>query len=295
MRIVVTGAGGQLGLELKEILPARGHEVVALTRKDLDVADAQSVERALAEHSPELVVNAAAFANVDGCETEVDMANQVNALGPRNLAAYCERTGCELLHVSTNYVFDGESAEPYRPFDPPRPISVYGYTKLAGEEYVKHLSTRWYIVRTAGVYGRGHNFVRTMLRVAEGRDTLKVKDDEFISPTYARDLAEGVARIIDAGLYGLYHVTNAGSCSWYEFAREIFAFSDVEIEVVPIPGSEYPLPAARPANGVISTLGSPALRHWREALADYLAREGVLRNPDVRNLDTPSTFMRGDA
>jgi dTDP-4-dehydrorhamnose reductase len=227
-------------------------------------------------HTPDLVINAAAYTNVDGCETEEELAYRVNALGPRNLAQLCERQGCEILHVSTNYVFDGSSERPYQPFDLPKPISAYGRTKLAGEEYIKHLSSRWYVVRSAGVYGQGRNFVRTMLRVVAERDALKVKNDEFISPTYARDLAEGIAGIVDAGKYGLYHLTNSGSCSWYEFTCEIFRLAGVEVEVVPIPSSEYPLPAARPANGLLSTLGSPELRHWREALEDYLRREGVL-------------------
>lgn len=273
MKILVTGANGQLGLELKELLPKSGHEVVALARKDLDVSDAAAVERAMDEHAPEIVVNAAAYTNVDGCETETDLAYAVNALGPRNLAQSCERRGADLLHVSTNYVFDGEKEEPYEPLDLPSPISVYGKTKYAGEEYVKHLSTRWYIIRTAGVYGEGHNFVRTMLRVGRERDSLKVKDDEYGSPTYTKDLAEGIAQIIDSRLYGIYHVTNSGSCSWYEFAQEIFSLAGVEVEVTPVPGSEYPLPAERPANGVLYGLGIPELRHWREALAEYLERE----------------------
>lgn len=273
MKVLVTGTNGQLGLELAEQLPGRGHEVVVLSKKDLDISDASAVERAMEEHTPELVVNAAAYTNVDGCETETELAYAVNALGPRNLAQSCERRGAELLHVSTNYVFDGRKEEPYEPFDSPTPVSAYGRTKLAGEEYVKHLSTRWYIVRTAGVYGEGHNFVRTMLRVGRERDSLKVKDDEFGSPTYAKDLAEGIARIIDSGLYGIYHVTNSGSCSWYEFAQEIFRLAGVEVEVTPVPGSEYPLPAERPANGVLSNFGGPELRHWREALEEYLRRE----------------------
>jgi dTDP-4-dehydrorhamnose reductase len=276
MKILVTGANGQLGQELADILPERGHEATAVARAELDVADPESVENAIEDHAPELVINAAAYTNVDGCEAETELAYAVNALGPRNLAQACERLGCELLHVSTNYVFDGEDERPYEPFDPPRPISAYGRTKLAGEEYVKHLSNRWYVVRTAGVYGRGHNFVRTMLRVGGERDLLKVKDDEFVSPTYARDLAEGVARVVENGSYGLYHLTNAGSCSWCEFTREIFRLAGVETEVLPIPASEYPLPAARPANGVLSSLGSPELRHWREALADYLEKEAVV-------------------
>jgi len=271
----LTGAGGQLGLELAEVLPHRGHEVVALDRQRLDVADAGAVESAIGEHEPGLVVNAAAYTNVDGCEEALDLAYAVNALGPRNLAQACERRGSELLHVSTNYVFDGKGERPYETFDTPNPISAYGRTKLAGEELVTRLANRWYVVRSAGVYGRGNNFVRTMLRVAGERDQLKVKDDEFISPTYARDLALGIAGIIEEGRYGLYHLTNAGSCSWYEFTREIFRLTGVETEVLPIPGSEYPLPAARPANGLLSSVGSPELRHWSEALAEYLTREGV--------------------
>jgi len=274
---LVTGANGQLGQELAEILPERDHEVVALSRSELDIADPGAIERAMGAYLPELVVNAAAYTNVDGCETEGELAYRINALGPRNLAESCESHECDLLHVSTNYVFDGRSDRPYEPFDQPNPISAYGRTKLAGEEYVKHLSTRWYVVRSAGVYGEGHNFVRTMLRVAQERDVLKVKDDEFISPTYARDLAQGIVEVAETRLYGLYHLTNSGFCSWYEFAREIFGYAGIEVGVVPIPGSEYPLPAARPANGVLSSLGSPRLRHWREALADYLGKENASR------------------
>jgi dTDP-4-dehydrorhamnose reductase len=276
MKILITGSKGQLGQELAEVLPGRGHEVVGLSRNELDIAEADAVELAVGTHSPKLVVNAAAYTNVDGCETETELAYSVNALGPRNLAQACERRSCELLHVSTNYVFDGEDDRPYEPFDPPNPISAYGRTKLAGEEYVKHLMERWYVVRSAGVYGRGRNFVRTMLRLGAQREVLKVKDDEFISPTYARDLAEGIAEVVEAGSYGLFHLTNAGSCSWYEFTREIFRLAGVEVELIPIPSLDYPLPAARPANGLLSSLGSPELRHWREALADYLEREAVL-------------------
>ncbi len=275
MRVLVTGGGGQLGLELAELLPRRGHEATVLSRHELDIADVVGVEEALVGYAPEVVVNAAAFTNVDLCETETGAAYAANALGPANLARACERGGASILHVSTNYVFDGGQERPYEPFDAARPVSAYGRTKLAGEELVMRLTNRWTVVRTAGVYGRGHNFVRTMLRVAAERDVLKVKDDEFVSPTYARDLAGGIIQIIEAREYGLYHLTNAGSCSWYEFTREIFRLKGVETELVPIPTSEYPLPAARPANGVLSSVGSPVLRPWREALADYLEREAA--------------------
>jgi len=275
VRVLVAGGEGQLGLELAELLPERGHETVVLSRRELDITEAGAVDGAIEEHAPWVVINAAAFTNVDLCETETEAAYAVNALGPRNLARSCERLGASILHVSTNYVFDGGQERPYEPFDAARPISAYGRTKLAGEEYVMRLTNRWSVVRTAGVYGRGHNFVRTMLRVAAERDVLKVKDDEFVSPTNARDLAEGIIRVMEAEGYGLYHLTNAGSCSWYEFTREIFRLGNVGTELVPIPGSEYPLPAARPANGVLSALGSFELRPWPMALADYLEREAL--------------------
>lgn len=282
MKVLVTGSGGQLGIELMKLLPDGGHEVVGFGHAELDIADAASVADALREHGPHLIINSAAYTNVDGCEEEPEAAYRVNALGPRNLAQHGERLGCELLHVGTNYVFDGTAERPYGPDALPNPISAYGRTKLAGEEYVKGLSSRWYVVRSAGVYGEGHNFVRTMLRVGAERDSLKVKDDEFIAPTYARDLAEGIAEIVDEGLYGVYHVTNAGSCSWYEFAREIFRLSGTGVEVTPVPGSEYPLPAPRPANGLLSPMGGPDLRHWREALAEYLAEETAAELPPSR-------------
>lgn len=269
----MTGAGGQLGLELRELLPQKGHKVVALAREELNITDASAVGRTLKEHTPDLVINAAAYTNVDRCETETDLAYQINALGPRNLAVHCERLGCELLHVSTNYVFDGRRERPYEPFDPTNPINAYGRTKLAGEEYVKHLSSHWYIVRSAGIYGKGDNFVRTMLRLGKERDSLTVKNDEFISPTYARDLAEGIAEVIHSRLYGLYHITNSGSCSWYELSREIFKLAEIEVEVIPVISSEYPLPASRPSNGVLSASGGPELRHWREGLEEYLREE----------------------
>lgn len=282
MKVLLTGAGGQLGLELSGTLPRAGHEVVSLTKDRLDISDAGAVDQALKAHRPDLVINAAAYTNVDGCETERELSYAVNALGPGNLAAACERLGAKILHVSTNYVFDGGSERPYEPFDPAAPISAYGRGKLAGERLVSGLSTRWYIVRSAGVYGRGHNFVRTMLRVGTEIDSLNVKSDEYVSPTCARDLAHEITALVgrekegENRRYGVYHLTNSGSCSWFEFARTIFALSKTDVEVNPVPTSDYPLPAPRPKNGLLSSLGSPKLRPWQEALEDYLEREGDL-------------------
>jgi dTDP-4-dehydrorhamnose reductase len=272
MRILLTGAGGQLGLELKKLLPREGHEISAFTHGELDVSDAKTLRRALADHGPDLVINAAAYTDVEGCEENPHLAYTSNALGPRNLALFCERVGCELLHVSTNYVFDGRSERAYEHSDIPHPINAYGRTKLSGEDYVGRFCSRWYVVRSAGVYGEGHNFVRTMLKVGPEKGRLKVKDDEYVNPTYARDLAHGIAEIVSSGIYGVYHVANAGSCSWYEFARGIFDLAGLDVEVEPVPSSEYPMPAARPANGVLSSTGGTELRHWQQALTEYLKR-----------------------
>ncbi|MGI8650198.1 MAG: dTDP-4-dehydrorhamnose reductase [Rubrobacter sp.] len=276
---MITGSSGQVGLELARLLPERGYETVPLTRSDLDISDLAAVEKILEYHRPDLVINAAAFTNVDGCEGERERSYEINASGPANLAQTTERLGADLLHISTNYVFDGHADRPYEPFDRPNPESAYGRGKLAGEELVMRLTSRFFVVRSAGVYGEGHNFVRTMLRVAKEHDILKVKSDEYIAPTYALDLAEGILQIVEGRRYGLYHLTNSGSCSWHEFTEEIFTLTDTATEVLPIPAAEYPLPAPRPANGLLSGLGSPALRHWRKALTDYLTREGVLDPP----------------
>ncbi len=273
MKVLLTGANGQLGRELSRLLPERGHETVALARADLDITDKEAIERAVEGHSPDLLINAAAYNAVDAAETDMEAAYAVNALGPRNLAVACERVGRELLHVSTNYVFDGRSERPYEPFDLPNPISAYGRSKLAGEEYVKHLCRRWYVVRTSGVYGEGGNFVRTMLRVGAQRGAVKVKDDEHISPTRALDLAHGILELVEDRGCGLYHLTNSGSCSWYDLARKTFGLAGMDVEVTPVASSEYPQSAARPANGVLSALGGPRLRGWRGALAEYIERE----------------------
>lgn len=273
MKVLVTGAAGQVGLELTKLLPERGHEAIPLARRDLDVSDLDAVERTLEHHRPDLVINAAAFTNVDGCEEERELSYAINATGPANLARTTERLGSELLHISTNYVFDGASARPYEPFDPPNSGSAYGRGKLAGEELVMRLASRFFVVRSAGVYGEGHNFVRTMLRVAENNPTLKIKSDEYIAPTYAKDLAEALLDIAESRRYGLYHVTNSGSCSWYEFAAAIFDLTNTNVEVIPIPAAEYPLPAERPKNGLLYDPAAPKLRDWHEALTEYLKHE----------------------
>lgn len=285
-RVLVTGGGGQLASYLAQQLPAQS--TVAFARAELDITDAGAVERAFAAHAPAVVINAAAFNHVDQGESKLDLAFRVNAQGPLNLARACASADAMLVHVSTDYVFGGQPARtPLSEDALPAPLSVYGVSKLAGEHLVRGAATRHLIVRTCGLYGsrgsavKGGNFVRTMLRLArEGRD-LRVVDDQHCTPSYARDVAEAIVDLIEADARGTFHVVNDGACTWFEFAREIFAAAGLQPSLAPIPTAEYPTPARRPPYSVLATdrmiavRGRP-LRNWRKAVRAYLAELGEL-------------------
>ncbi len=279
--VLVTGGGGQLATYLAQLLPAEA--TVAPARAELDITDAAAVDRAFAEHAPAVVINTAAFNHVDQGESDFARAFQVNAAGPLTLARACAEADASLVHVSTDYVFGGQAArEPLAEDALPAPLSVYGASKLAGEHLVRGAGVRHLIVRTCGLYGsrglavKGGNFVRTMLRLArEGRD-LRVVDDQHCTPSYARDVAEAIVDLIEADAQGTFHVVNDGSCTWYEFAREIFAAAGLQPSLTPVTTAEYPTPARRPPYSVLATdrmitaRGRP-LRHWRDAVRAYLA------------------------
>ncbi len=279
MRILITGADGQLGSALRRILE---HEVVAACRSVLDITSPEMVERVLTQNRPQVVINTAAYNQVDRAEEEPATAYAVNALGARNLAQWCGQHDVLLVHVSTDYVFglDRERNRPYSPNDAPGPLSAYGTSKLAGEYFVRSLCPRHFVVRTCGLYGRAENpargnFVETMLRLADERDELTVVADQRCTPTSAAHLARVIAGLLECDAYGLYHATNAGSTSWYEFACAIFELAESEIRVRPITSAEYAAAAKRPHYSVLdcdelwSTLGW-SLPDWREALAEYL-------------------------
>lgn len=296
--IVIVGARGQLGADLSRALSTE--EVVGLDRADLDVGDAAAVRSRMAALRPSIVLNAAAYNQVDLAEDEPESAWRVNALGPRHLATACDDAGALLVHFSTDYVFAAPPTErrPRRESDVPSPAGVYAITKLAGEHFAL-AAKQAMVVRTCGLYGlhgaggKGTNFVETMLRLANEGKAIRVVDDQILAPTASADLAATVVALLSRwragarpGLLGLYHATNEGACSWYGFARAIFQEADVEADLRPISTAAYGARAPRPAYSVLAgehleRVGLPALRSWREALVDYLAARA--RRPNPRN------------
>lgn len=276
MRIAITGANGQLGRALQRALGGE-HHLLALARADLDITNLDETSRAIEGFGPEVVIHAAAHTNVDECEAKPELAFRVNALGARNLAVAAARAGAGFVYVSTNYVFDGITTEPYHEWAPVNPISVYGASKLAGEVAARELAGgRFYIVRSAWIYAEtGRNFVRTMLRLADEQPELRGVDDQFAQPTYAADLAAAIAALIRTPAYGVYHFTNAGVCTPYEWAREALRLAGHgDKPMRPIPASAFTRPARPPANGALHNWAGAAigitLRPWQAALADCI-------------------------
>jgi dTDP-4-dehydrorhamnose reductase len=271
MRILVTGADGQLGRSLPAALP--DHQVISCNRKTLDIADAASVKKAMAQHQPEVVVNAAAWNQVDKAETDITAAYRTNAVGPRNLAEATAARESTLIHVSTDYVFDGEANRPYVETDTPGPRSVYGASKLAGEEAVRLINPRHHIVRTAWVFHeQGNNFPRTMLRLA-ANGALRVVDDQIGSPTYAPDLAEGIAKLMTQNAYGTWHMAGRGETSWYQFTRALLDNLGLAVAISPVSTDAFPRPAHRPAYAPLNSERSPRIElpTWQEGLASFCA------------------------
>ncbi len=281
MRVLITGGQGQLGRALVRTAPA-GVEVVALGASRCDVTDAAAVRATLAENEPDIVFHCAAWTDVDGCERSPERAWHVNALGTQHVAACCLELGATLVYISTNYVFDGEQEEPYHEFSRPNPLSVYGASKLAGEAVVRALCPRHAIVRTAMLYdATGRNFLTTVLRLAREQSRLRMVADQYGNPTYVEDLARALWRLVEWPAYGTYHLVNAGSASWYDWARAIVEGLALPVEVEPIPASAYHRAARPPRNGTLTSLAAPALGialpDWRDALARCLATLASVR------------------
>ena len=292
MKILITGSNGQLGNELQKIVATgtaeigsvseeiKNSEVFAMDVDTLDITNLEQVKRVLNEIKPTAVINCAAATNVDGCEANQDLAFKINSLGPRNLAMVCEEIGAKIVQVSTDYVFSGVGETPLKESDLVAPVSVYGKTKLLGEEFVRDFSSKYYIVRTAWLYGYvGHNFVYTMMKLGKDRDTLSVVNDQLGNPTHANDLAYHILKLIQTEEYGVYHCTGKGECSWYDFASEIMKLSGRNCTVNPCTSIEYksmyPNSADRPAyssldNMMLRCTVGDEMRDWKDALKTFM-------------------------
>lgn len=279
MKVLLIGANGQLGSDLVRVLT--DVDLIPLTHQDVDICEPVGLRATLRRHRPDIVLNMAAYHKVDECEVNAEKSFAVNALGVRNLALACRELDCALLHMSTDYVFDGSKKSPYVETDPPRPINVYGISKLAGEYFVRYILDRYWIVRSqwlygvAGASGKGGNFVELMLRLArEGRD-IRVVNDQVGSPTYTLDLAHKIAQLIKTEHYGLYHITNSGECTWYQFACKIWELSGLSPNAEPTTTAAFGATATRPSysvldNAALRAIGLDDMRPWEEALAAYL-------------------------
>ncbi|MEZ5076275.1 MAG: dTDP-4-dehydrorhamnose reductase [Solirubrobacterales bacterium] len=280
MKLLVTGAAGMLGRDVMLAAGNAGHDVVGFGRAELDVTDAAALERKLDLERPDVVINCAAWTDVDGAEEAEEAALAVNGAGAGKVAAAAAGVGAAVVHVSTDYVFDGAKAAPYVESDQPAPLSAYGRTKLAGEEAVAAANKRHFIVRSAGLYGiGGNNFVETMLRLADAQSEVLVVRDQVGSPTYTWHLAYGLVRLIEGLEHGIHHMAAAGQCSWYEFAREIFELAEVDCKVLSVTSDEFGRPAPRPPFSALASQREHAIRlpAWRDGLAAYLSQRQAER------------------
>lgn len=285
MRVVVTGANGMLGSDVVAVASASGHEVIALGREDLDVTDPAAVERAIRRESPGAIFNCAAWTDVDGAEEHEAEASLVNGEGAAFVADAASKVDAELVHVSTDYVFDGTKEGPYLEGDATSPINAYGRSKLAGERAVELGCKRSFVVRTSWLFGpNGGNFVETMLRLSAGGEPVMVVTDQIGCPTYTGHLAIGLVRLLDGGAYGIHHMAAGGECSWYDFAKEIFMAASLDTKVVAADSATFSRPARRPANSVLrSARDAPIeLPDWKRGLHDYMERRGSAEADEAR-------------
>lgn len=289
MKTLVIGSNGQLGSDLcKEIA---SFELVGMTHSDIEITSMDSLQQMLEQYRPEVVINTAAFVRVDDCETKPDECFLVNAIGARNVAVATQEIGAKLVYISSDYVFGGAGEErttPYTEFDVPVPLNVLGKSKVEGESFVQHLCYRYFIVRTSGLFGvagssgKGGNFIETILRLAHEQEELRVVNDQVFSPTYTKDLTKKITQLINTEYYGIFHITNRGACSWYEFTKEILRLVGLKTPVTPITSDQYPQKARRPHFSVLNNyhlqlLGMDDMRPWQQALEDYLRAKGHIK------------------
>ena len=279
MKIIVTGAKGQLGYDVVLQLKKCGHTAVEADLPELDITNKSAVEAFFETHKPDGVIHCAAYTNVDGAETEKELCEKINYTGTKNIAECCKNHNSKLVYISTDYVFDGKGNEPFETDAATAPCNFYGETKLMGENAVKEICDKYFIVRISWVFGsNGKNFVKTMLRLSKERNELTVVCDQIGSPTYTPDLAALLCNMIETEKYGVYHATNEGFCSWSEFAAEIMKLSGAETKIIPVSSNEYKTVATRPANSRMSkksldNAGFGRLPEWQNALERFLLQE----------------------
>lgn len=277
MKVFVTGVKGQLGYDVVNELEKRGHTAVGVDIDELDITDAAAVEAMLTEVKPDAVIHCAAWTAVDAAEDNIEKCRLVNAGGTENIAKVCKALDCKMMYISTDYIFDGEGTRPWEPDDPvTTPLNVYGLTKYEGEEAVRKNVEKFFIVRIAWVFGKGKNFIKTMINLGKTHDHLTVVNDQVGTPTYTYDLARLLVDMIETEKYGNYHATNEGGyITWYDFACEIFRQAGIEVDVAPVSSDQYPAKAKRPSNSRMSKQklvdnGFELLPTWQDALARYL-------------------------
>lgn len=288
MKFLITGANGQLGNELKRILLNKSSEIGEIPKElfdsevisadidELDITNLNNTIDFVKKTDSDVIINCAAYTNVDNCEKNLDDAFKVNSIGPRNLAIAAEKIGAKLIHVSTDYVFSGDGKEPYVEWEKCNPQSIYGKSKYLGEQYVRNFCSKYFIVRTAWLYGYiGNNFVKTIIKLAKERGAVKVVDDQRGNPTNANDLAHHLLMLSLTNEYGIYHCTGKGECSWFDFASKIVEFSNIDAKISPCTTEEFPRPAKRPSyssldNMMLRATVGDNMRNWEDALKCYI-------------------------
>lgn len=277
MKVFVTGSKGQLGYDVVNELEKRGHTAIGVDIEELDITDAEAVDKMITEAAPDAVIHCAAWTAVDAAEDNEEKCRQVNAYGTENIAKVCKKLDCKMMYISTDYIFDGKGTRPWEPDDPvTTPLNVYGQTKYEGELAVRDNVEKFFIVRIAWVFGKGKNFIKTMLNLAKTHDHLTVVNDQYGTPTYTYDLARLLVDMIETDKYGNYHATNEGGyITWYDFACEIFRQAGVDIKVEPVSSAQYAAKAKRPENSRMNKQklvdnGFEPLPDWKDALGRYL-------------------------
>jgi dTDP-4-dehydrorhamnose reductase len=283
MKVAVIGASGQLGNDIVQAFKSNGDEIFPVSHSEMELSDLDSISNGLKKLEPQFIVNTAAMHHVENCEREPQKAFAVNGIGAKNLALVARDMGSILMHVSTDYVFDGGKRSPYEESDAPRPLNVYGNTKLSGEYFVRSITPKHFVLRVSAIYGKnpcrakgGLNFVELMLKLAKERDELRVVDSEVVSPTSTVEIARQIVVLSRSDKYGLYHATAEGSCSWYAFAREIFSLTNTKVNLQIAKPGEFPAKVTRPEysvleNHALKSDGLNVFKPWQEGLTEYLS------------------------